>query len=207
MALTKAEMAEREVRSIAYQIKAARFPAYKDQAGFDFASSEVNEALVRQLLGKSALTLRATKHHTNAVSEGMVATAARLNPRGYVSELDLRRREEAMLEHRQNLDPLGQQRVRPDHDPGRPGGGGTDPGRPLMAALIIGTLLALAALAYVLYPLFVEPRSEAGPSGHPADEPSARVQAAEGGVPDDPVEAEIRRAADEKSRPRSSTSC
>ena len=47
--LLKAELAEREVRSIAYQIKAARFPAYKDLAGFDFASSEVNEAMVRQL--------------------------------------------------------------------------------------------------------------------------------------------------------------
>ena len=47
--LLKAETAEREVRSIAYQIKAARFPAYKDLAGFDFVSSEVNEALVRQL--------------------------------------------------------------------------------------------------------------------------------------------------------------
>jgi DNA replication protein DnaC len=47
--LLKAEVAEREVRSIAYQMKAARFPAYKDLAGFDFASSEVNEAMVRQL--------------------------------------------------------------------------------------------------------------------------------------------------------------
>ena len=47
--LLKAEVAEREVRSIAYQIKAARFPAYKDLAGFDFASSEANEAMVRQL--------------------------------------------------------------------------------------------------------------------------------------------------------------
>lgn len=47
--LLKAETAEREVRLIAYQIKAARFPAYKDLAGFDFASSEVNEAMVRQL--------------------------------------------------------------------------------------------------------------------------------------------------------------
>ena len=47
--LLKAETAEREVRSINYQIKAARFPAYKDLAGFDFASSEVNEPLVRQL--------------------------------------------------------------------------------------------------------------------------------------------------------------
>ena len=47
--LLKAEMAEREVRSISYHMKAARFPAYKDLSGFDFAASEVNEALVRQL--------------------------------------------------------------------------------------------------------------------------------------------------------------
>ena len=47
--LLKAEVAEREVRSIACQIKAARFPAYKDLTGFDFAFSEVNEAMVRQL--------------------------------------------------------------------------------------------------------------------------------------------------------------
>jgi DNA replication protein DnaC len=47
--LLKAELAEREVRSIAYHMKAARFPAYKDLAGFDFAASEVNEATVRTL--------------------------------------------------------------------------------------------------------------------------------------------------------------
>jgi DNA replication protein DnaC len=47
--LLKAETSEREVRSVAYQIKTARFPAYKDLSGFDFASSEMNEALVRQL--------------------------------------------------------------------------------------------------------------------------------------------------------------
>jgi len=47
--LLKAEMAEREVRSIAYYMKAARFPAYKDLAGFDFAASEINEATLRQL--------------------------------------------------------------------------------------------------------------------------------------------------------------
>ena len=47
--LLKAETAEREVRSIAYQIKAARFPTYKDLSGFEFGSSEVNEPLVRQL--------------------------------------------------------------------------------------------------------------------------------------------------------------
>ena len=47
--LLKAEVAEREVRSIAYHMKAARFPAYKDLSGFDFAASEINEATVRQL--------------------------------------------------------------------------------------------------------------------------------------------------------------
>ena len=47
--LLKAEMAEREVRSINYQMKAARFPVYRDLAGFDFAQSSVDEALVRSL--------------------------------------------------------------------------------------------------------------------------------------------------------------
>jgi DNA replication protein DnaC len=47
--LLKAELAEREVRSIAYHMKAARFPAYKDLSGFDFAASEINEATMRQL--------------------------------------------------------------------------------------------------------------------------------------------------------------
>jgi DNA replication protein DnaC len=47
--LLKAETAEREVRSVSYQLKVARFPAYRDLAGFDFASSEINEALIRQL--------------------------------------------------------------------------------------------------------------------------------------------------------------
>jgi len=47
--LLKAELAEREVRSVAYHMKAARFPAYKDLSGFDFAASEINEATVRTL--------------------------------------------------------------------------------------------------------------------------------------------------------------
>ena len=47
--LLKAEVAEREVRSINYQMKVARFPAYRDLAGFDFAQSSVDEALIRSL--------------------------------------------------------------------------------------------------------------------------------------------------------------
>lgn len=47
--LLKAELAEREVRSVAYQLKTAKFPAYRDLSGFDFTSSMANEALIRQL--------------------------------------------------------------------------------------------------------------------------------------------------------------
>ena len=47
--LLKAELAEREVRSVNYQMKVARFPVYRDLTGFDFGQSTVNEALVRTL--------------------------------------------------------------------------------------------------------------------------------------------------------------
>lgn len=47
--LIRSELAERNVRSIAYQMGAARLPLHRDLAGFDFASAHVDEALVRQL--------------------------------------------------------------------------------------------------------------------------------------------------------------
>jgi DNA replication protein DnaC len=47
--LLKAEVAEREVRSITYKMKVARFPAYRDLTGFDFNESLVDETLVRAL--------------------------------------------------------------------------------------------------------------------------------------------------------------
>lgn len=47
--LLAAETAEREVRSIAYQMTAARFPAHRDLAGFEFAGAQVDEVLVRRL--------------------------------------------------------------------------------------------------------------------------------------------------------------
>ena len=47
--LIAAEKAEREMKSLAYQMKAARFPAHRDLAGFDFTAAEVDETLVRRL--------------------------------------------------------------------------------------------------------------------------------------------------------------
>ena len=47
--LIKAEVAEREVRSINYQMKIAKFPAHKDLAGFDFTQSSVSAGQVKAL--------------------------------------------------------------------------------------------------------------------------------------------------------------
>ncbi|SDJ35844.1 IstB-like ATP binding protein [Paraburkholderia steynii] len=47
--LLQAETAERQVRSIAYQMTAARFPAHRDLKGFDFSEARVDEALIREL--------------------------------------------------------------------------------------------------------------------------------------------------------------
>jgi len=47
--LIDAEAADRNVRSMAYQMGAARFPVHRDIAGFDFSVSQVDEALVREL--------------------------------------------------------------------------------------------------------------------------------------------------------------
>ena len=49
--LLRAEQAERTVRSMAYQMGAARFPAHRDLAGFEFSQAGVDEALVRTLHG------------------------------------------------------------------------------------------------------------------------------------------------------------
>lgn len=45
----RAGLAECEVRSTACHIKGTSFPAYRDLAEFDFASGEVNEAMVHPL--------------------------------------------------------------------------------------------------------------------------------------------------------------
>lgn len=55
MQLIKSETAEREVRSVAYQMKAAKFPAHRDFNGFNFSESQVDEALMAELRTMSFL--------------------------------------------------------------------------------------------------------------------------------------------------------
>ena len=47
--LLQAEDVDRGMRSIAHQMKAARFPMHRDLAGFDFDASQVDKALVHKL--------------------------------------------------------------------------------------------------------------------------------------------------------------
>lgn len=47
--LLKAEAAQREVRSMAYQMRVARFQSHRDLAGFDFTQAGVDEGLIREL--------------------------------------------------------------------------------------------------------------------------------------------------------------
>jgi len=47
--LLKAEMGERQVRSIRYRLGIAKFPMNKDMDGFDFHEASVNEAKIRDL--------------------------------------------------------------------------------------------------------------------------------------------------------------
>ena len=47
--LLESEVTDRHVRSIRYQMSAARFPVHRDLAGFDFGQSRVDEKLIREL--------------------------------------------------------------------------------------------------------------------------------------------------------------
>jgi DNA replication protein DnaC len=49
--LLKAEIAEKQARSIKYQLTIAKLPLAKDISGFNFGGTPINEALVRDLAG------------------------------------------------------------------------------------------------------------------------------------------------------------
>lgn len=63
--LLQAEHTDRAMRSVSHQMNAAKFPVHRDLAGFDFASSTVDQHLVKQLA-----TLSFTDTAQNAVFIG-----------------------------------------------------------------------------------------------------------------------------------------
>ena len=56
----KAEIAEKEARSIKYQMTLAKLPLAKDLDGFEFAGTPINEALVRELSNSGSWPSNAT---------------------------------------------------------------------------------------------------------------------------------------------------
>jgi hypothetical protein len=58
--LLRAETSERVMRSVSYQMNAAKFPVHRDLAGFDFTSSKVERSLVEQLAELSFTDVRTT---------------------------------------------------------------------------------------------------------------------------------------------------
>ena len=67
--LLAAEIAEKQARSIRYQVAAAKLPLAKELADFDFAASPVNQGLVRALDGGEFL-----RQQRNAVLVGGTGT-------------------------------------------------------------------------------------------------------------------------------------
>ena len=80
--LLQAEHTDRVMRSIGYQMHAARFPVHRDLAGFDFEQSKVDQKLIRQLADLSfadVLLWVGTESEKNR-SEGSVICVAHCRP-------------------------------------------------------------------------------------------------------------------------------
>jgi IstB-like ATP binding protein len=73
--LLAAEIAEKQARSIKYQLTLAKLPLAKDLDGFTFAGTPINETLVRDLATGAFLT-----EQRNAVLVGGTGTASRISP-------------------------------------------------------------------------------------------------------------------------------
>ena len=58
--LIEAEQTDRQVRTLRYQLKAARFPIHRDLASFDFTESPLSEPRLRQL---ATASFTGTAHH------------------------------------------------------------------------------------------------------------------------------------------------
>ena len=67
--LLEAESTDRAIRSISYQMHAARFPVHRNLAGFDFSQSKVDESLIDRLA-----TMQFTEAAQNVVLVGGTGT-------------------------------------------------------------------------------------------------------------------------------------
>ena len=94
--LLSAEIAEKQARSIKYQLTIAKLPLAKDIDNFDFAGTPVNEALVRDLATgafiRRAAQRRADRRHRDRQKPSCHRHCSRLHSRRCARPLLHRRR-------------------------------------------------------------------------------------------------------------------
>ena len=93
--LLKAEIADKKARSIKYQMTIAKLPTVKELADFDFASSPVNELLVRDLATGAFL-----EDKRNLVLVGGTGSGKTHSERGHRARLHPQRRPGTLLQRR-----------------------------------------------------------------------------------------------------------
>lgn len=78
--LLRAEHVERHMRSVAHQMKSARFPLHRDLAGFDFEGTSVDQTLIKQLAtrARSCLSQACNAFHSGTLP---VVRSSKLNQR------------------------------------------------------------------------------------------------------------------------------
>ena len=105
--LLKAEIAEKQARSIKYQMTLAKLPLAKDLDGFEFTGTPINEALVRELSNGGFLA-----EQRNAVLIG--GTGHRKEPSRHRDRQGLhpRRRQRTLLQRGRSRQPPGKRSPR-----------------------------------------------------------------------------------------------
>jgi len=101
--LLKAEIAEKQARSIKYQLTIARLPLAKELADFDFAKTPINAGVVRDLatgafldLQRNAVIIGGTGTGKTHIAVGVARACIRAGKRGrYFNVVDLVNRLEA----------------------------------------------------------------------------------------------------------------
>jgi len=101
--LLKAEIAEKQARSIKYQLTIAKLPLAKELADFDFAGTPINEGLVRDLatgaflgLERNAVIVGGTGTGKTHIAVGIARACIRAGKRGrFFNVVDLVNRLEA----------------------------------------------------------------------------------------------------------------
>ena len=101
--LLSAEIAEKQARSIKYQLTIAKLPLAKDIDGFDFTGTPVNKALIRDLASGAFLA-----DQRNAVLIGGTGTGKSTSRHSYCAGVYPRRRQGPLLHRRRPRQSAGE---------------------------------------------------------------------------------------------------